>query len=216
MFRWSLLFTLWLVAFVHAVPAQDKQATETAAVERTRLLVQEIVAASYPELRGADIEVKTFQSDSDYFRTGFSISRFLFGRKMRYILLVNPRVFERNAPEAGIRAILAHELGHAFYFKKGKRIRLLGLVRLLSKGYAARFERWTDLQALTRGYAEGLKAYRRWLYQNVPRKKMGEKRRNYFSPEEIDAIVSAIAKQPAMQAYWFKRVPRNLAEIVNK
>ena len=105
------------------------------AIERTRRLVDEIRTTSYTELRDASFEIKTFASSSDYFRASFSFGRFFTGRKMRYAVLVNPKVFDLPVPEAGVRAILAHELGHAFYFKQRNRIELLGLARLISKKF---------------------------------------------------------------------------------
>jgi hypothetical protein len=94
------------------------------------------------------------------------------------------------------------------------RVRLLGLARLASKGFTARFERWADLVAIARGYGEGLKEYRRWLYQNVPARNLKEKKRDYFSPEEIDAILSEEQKRPGRITYWLKHVPGNLGEIL--
>jgi hypothetical protein len=193
--------------------AKTDSASDAEAIRRTRLIIEQVVKEAYPELISADLQVKTFTSSSDYFRTSFAFARFLTGRKMRYIIRVNPRVYELAAPEASIRAILAHELGHVFDFHRKKRIRLFGLVRLSTRGYTARFERWTDLQAIGRGYAEGLKAYRQWLYQNIPAEKLAEKRRNYFSPEEIDAIEAKRQQKPEVIAYWLKHVPRNLQEI---
>jgi hypothetical protein len=189
-------------------------AAEALAIERTRTLVDEIIAASYPELRGADIQIKLFHDDADYFRTRFGISRFLFVRRMRYFLLVNPQVFAWQAPLAAVRAILAHELGHILYFKQRNRVRLVGLMCLASKRYSARFERRTDLQAISHGYGEGLKEYRAWLYRHVPSRKLAEKKRNYFSPEEIDAIQAAARRQPELLRYWSRHVPRNLKEIL--
>jgi hypothetical protein len=132
---------------------------------------------------------------------------------MRYLIRVNPKVCSLQAPEAGVRAILAHELAHVLYLKNRNRAQLFGLARLISKGFTARFERWTDLQAISRGYGEGLKEYRRWLYQHVPNHKLSEKLRNYFSPEEIDAILSLSHERPELLTYWLKRAPRNLKEI---
>jgi hypothetical protein len=189
------------------------QRTALTAIEQTRLLVEEIVRVSYPELKHADIQVQSFNSAADYFRTSFSFGRFLSAKKMRYFIKVNPRVFELNAPAEGVRAIVAHELGHIFDFHGSKRIRLLRLVRLSSKGYSAAFERRTDLQAIARGYAEGLKAYRHWLYQNVPARKLAEKRRNYFSPEEIEALELKRRQKPDLMRHWFKHPPRSLEEI---
>ncbi|HST23958.1 MAG TPA: hypothetical protein VLR90_22825 [Blastocatellia bacterium] len=191
--------------------AQNSDPKKT--LDRVSILMDEIKAASYPELRGADIQVKFFESRSDYFRARFAVPQFLTGRKMRYIVFVNADVFTRQAPEEGVRAILAHELAHVLYFRQRNRLRLLGLVRLTSKGFTSRFERWADLQAIARGYGEGLKEYRKWLYQNIPAKNMREKKRDYFSPEEIDAIVSSAQRQPELLAYWLEHVPRNLKEI---
>jgi hypothetical protein len=104
-------------------------------------------------------------------------------------------------------------LAHVLYLKNRNRGRLLGLARLISKGFTARFERWTDLQAISHGYGEGLKEYRRWLYQHVPYQMLPEKLRNYFSPEKIDAILSLSHERPELLTYWLKRAPRNLQEI---
>src|SRR5256885_1430730 len=84
----------------------------TTLLERAGLLVNEIKAAAYPELRDADVQVKLFNSESDYFRARFAIRQFLTGRKLRYSVFVNADAFTRQAPEAALRAIIAHELAH--------------------------------------------------------------------------------------------------------
>lgn len=183
------------------------------ALEQARLLLESVRSASYPELKDADIRVRLFSSDRDFFRTRFDAARFLAGLKMRFFVEVNPRAFELRAPDEALRAIMAHELGHVYDFTRGMRVRLLGLVRLASKSYTARFERRTDLQAISRGYAAGLAEYRRWLYRNVPAKDLAEKRRDYFSPEEIEAVVSITRRRPEALGYWLRHVPRNLGEI---
>ncbi len=195
----------------HRVSVQTSDAQ--IAVKHARLLVDEILAASYPELQSADIRIKTFDNKGDYFRVGFSSARFLFGKRMSYVVLVNPKVFDLEAPAEAVRAILAHELGHVLYFRQRKRVELLGLVRLASKRFTARFERWADLQAISRGYGKGLKEYRAWLYGHIPPERLAEKKRNYFSPEEIDGIMIGIQKKPERLAYWLKNVPLNLSEI---
>jgi len=191
-----------------------QQVDAQTAKQRTERLVNEIREAAYPELRGADVQVRLFKSESDYFRARFALSQFLIGRKMRYLLFANPEVFTREAPDAGVRAIIAHELAHLLYYSQRNRLELLGLVRLAGKGFTASFERWADLQAIKRGYGAGLKAYRQWLYRHIPARSLGEKQRDYFSPEEIDAILSATQTRPELLAYWLKHVPRNLKEIL--
>lgn len=181
-------------------------------LDRARVLVNEIISASYPELNGTSIEIKLFESKSDYFKARFGVPQFFFGR-MQYLIFVNTRVFDRAAPDVGVRAILAHELGHVLYFKTRNRLKLLGLVRLASKASTHRFERWADLQAISRGYGEGLKEYRQWVYRNIPASKLGAKRLTYFSPDEIDAILVASRARPDLLAYWLKHVPLNLDQI---
>jgi hypothetical protein len=190
----------------------DEQA-DVETLERARELMLSVKSASYPELAGTNIEIQLFRSEKDFFRTRFSIARFLDGQKMCFRIEVNPKAFNLHAPEEALHAIMAHELGHVFAFTQGKRIRLLGLVRLASKGFSARFERQTDLQAISRGYAKGLSEYRIWLYRNVPAKYLRAKKRDYFSPEEIAAILSITERRPEALKHWMKHVPRNLKEI---
>lgn len=186
---------------------------EKAAVAETERIIAEIVNASYPELRGSKISVKTFHSRSDYFRARFSFARFLTFRRLHFIIFVNPLVFEKNTPAEGIRAIIAHELAHAAYYRRHNRFELFGLINLESKSFTARFERGADLQAIKRGYGAGLKQYREWLYRNVPAEKISAKKRDYFSPEEIELILAATKDNPKLLNFWIKNVPRNYAEI---
>jgi hypothetical protein len=195
------------VADSHAVAVRER------AVNHIRDIIADLVRTSYPELVGTSIEVKPFVSRSDYFQSRFSIGAFLTRRQMQYILRVNPAIEDRDCPETAIRAIVAHELAHMLSFKRRNRLALLGLIRLASADNTREFERRTDLLAISRGYSEGLKEYRRWLYRNVPKQSLPEKYRDYFSPEELDAINEKLRVNPRMMDYWLKHVPRNLAEI---
>jgi hypothetical protein len=38
-------------------------------------------------------------------------------------------------------------------------------------------------------YARGLMQYRVWLYRHVPARALAEKKRDYLSPEEIEAVL---------------------------
>jgi Zn-dependent protease with chaperone function len=196
-----------------ALASQSARDAAVDAVNRTRMLIDKVIASSYPELEGSDIRVKVFRSRSDYFKARFGYPQYFFTR-MRYLVFVNLRVFEMQAPEAGVRAIIAHELAHLVYFKSRNRVQLVGLVRLTSKRFTARFERWADLKAISLGYGEGLKGYRQWLYTNVPASKLDDKHRNYFSPDEIDAILSKARTRPELFEYWLKHVPLNMDQIL--
>ncbi|HWQ33296.1 MAG TPA: hypothetical protein VNQ79_10595 [Blastocatellia bacterium] len=206
----------WLLPIVMLLPCPalaDNTPDQT--IERTQQLIEEVRTASFPELKDVIIRVELLRSDSDYFRTRFAIPQFLSGR-MIYLLRIRPEVFALAAPEAGIRAIIAHELSHILWFRRRNRLQLLGLMRLASAGFTARFERWTDLQAIARGYGDGLKQYRMWLYQHVPPQKLKEKQRNYFSPAEIEAIQARTRNHPELFAAWFRKVPLSPGQILSQ
>lgn len=168
---------------------------------------------SFPELNNKVVKTRTFQSSSDYFRTRISISRFLLFRPMHYFVEMNLRITVSGPTPKSVCAILAHELVHLVGMSHGNRIRLLGMVRMLSSSYTAKYERATDLEAIRRGYGEGLSSYREWVYQHVPPAAVKQKRRNYFSPDEISAILQLSRADPALFSYWKKHVPLNLREI---
>lgn len=194
-------------------PPADQQASLVGSSAATEPVIQKLRGASFPELASVDLRVRTFQSQSDYLRTRFSMFRFLFVMRMRYFVDINPALFQQQAPPDGVCAILAHELVHVVSLNRGNRIRRFGLVRLLSKSSTVKFERAADLDAIHRGYGDGLKSYRNWVYAHIPADKLQEKRRNYFSPEEIAAIQEKTQKQPDPFVYWSKHVPLNLQEI---
>ena len=202
-----------IVNYASIVSAQQSVSSKTFAIERTNTLLQSVRDSSYPELQNTDIEIRLFNSKSDFFRTRFSVMRYFFGLKMHFFIEVNPKVFELQPTEKALHAIIAHELGHVLYMQDEKRIKLFSLICLASKDYTARFERRTDLEAISRGYATGLIEYRNWLYQNISAKNVKEKKRDYFSPEEISAITESLKKKPALLAFWIKHIPLNLAEI---
>jgi len=209
---WSILLISWLVLMTTPNVRAEADANDPVA-ERVRQIVEEVKAASYPELAGVEIEIKLFDSPSDYFQTRFTFSSFLFKKRLRYLLKVNRNLFVHGVPEDGLRAILAHELGHIAYYKAHHRLELLGLARLACGGFTARFERATDLEAIARDYGDGLKNYRQWLYGHIPANKLVEKKRNYFSPAEIDGVQLKLQAQPELLRQWRKRPPRSSEEI---
>jgi len=209
----SLTSLITILILLMTASARADQASDGAVIDRVRGMVEDVRAKSFAELRGVDIRIKLFDSDSDYFQTRFTLTSILFSRKLHYLLMVNRRIFESGAGDEEVRAILAHELGHILYFQERRRLQLPLLIRLACGGFTSQFERKTDLVAIARGYGEGLKLYRCWLYRNIPVRKLKEKRRNYFTPEEIDAILLRTRLQPGLFERWRKRAPRSLHEI---
>lgn len=196
-----------------ADPCAERRISAGEAVDKTREIVSEVVKASFPEMNKHAIQIKTLRSEATYFETRFSISRYLAFRGIRIIMRVNPCVFELGAPIDGIRAIIAHELGHADYYLRKNFFELVSLVRLVKGKSAANFERKTDLAAIGRGYGPGLIEYRQWLYRNIPQQNVAQKKRNYFTPEEIAMLIPAIASRPDLLGELSKRVPRDIDEL---
>lgn len=206
--------TCWLavvVALACGASAQEKTCRAGNKGEAAQA-IRAVKGSSFPELKGVTVGSGQFQSDADYFRTRFGVGRFLFLWPMRYRVEVNPKLFSEQPPADGVCAIVAHELMHVVQLKRGNRIRRFGLVRMLSGAYTARFERRTDLEAIARGYGEGLKSYRSWVYGHVAKGKVQEKRRRYFSPEEIAAIEKGLREKPSLLEYWRRHVPMSLEE----
>lgn len=192
-----------------------ESARKNTGVDAIDALLSALRKESFPELAHVDLGVRTFHSESDFFRTRFSLSRFVLLRPMRFYVAVNPDLFQRQAPSDGVCAILAHELSHVVSLSHNNRMHRFGLIRLLSKRYAAMFERRTDLEAIHRGYGDGLKSYRAWVYANIPLDRVPQKRRDYFAPGEIAAIQTKLQDNPDLFAYWAKHVPENVKQIEN-
>ena len=189
----------------------NQSSTGLSAIEAQIKVLRDV---SFLDLENIDLRVHNFHSQADYFRTRFSVPRFLFLKPMRYFIEVNPELFSQQAPSDGVCAVLVHELSHVVSLNHGNRIRRFSLIRLLSTRYTARFERRTDLEAIRRGYGDGLKSYRTWVYTHIPTSALPIKRRNYFSPEEVEAIEQHLRENPELFTYWSKHTPRNLQEIL--
>lgn len=206
------LVVLFLTSAITVEAEMIQTVEEKLAVEKVRKIIEEIAPKSYAEIKLKKVRIKTFESDTNFFKARFSLVRFLTFQKMRHIIYVNPKMLELNAPEEGIRGILAHELAHIVYYTKKNRFELLGLLSLASNDFTAKFERKADLEAIARGYGEDLIKYREWLYQNIPANDLASKKHNYFTPEEISLIIPAIEKDADLIERLRKDIPRNLEE----
>ncbi len=211
--RRVLYLSVYLVVILSSVFAVYAQNAKTLAIEKTNLFVNEIAKRSYPEINLQKIKIKSFDSDTNFFKARFSYTRFLTFQKMRHIIYVNPKFYSLNASENATRSIIAHELAHILYYTKKNRLELLGLASLASGSFTIKFERKTDLVAIKRGYGEGLIEYREWLYKQIPKNEIESKKKNYFSPEEIRMILQITKDRPEMFEIWRKDVPKNIDEI---
>ena len=216
--RWRATFILLpvvLLAGGYAVLFESEPSTDEAnpTFKQVHQLVDSVRDASYPQLKDAEITMHDLRSNVVYFETRFTFSSYFFARRLRYLMMFNREAMNRRIPADGLRAIVAHELAHIDYFHRERRIGLLGLVRLLSPSFTARLERKADLEAIALGYGQGLQLFRRWLYGNIPPDRVAEKKRDYFSPEEIEAILQAEKQHPEIMRTFARCIPGNLAEI---
>jgi hypothetical protein len=211
--RFLMRIVFPLVALVSTVCAQSSTAPRADSFDEIRSLVDGVRATSYPRLKAASISIQRLRNDHVFLESRFTFRSFFLGRKLRYKIFFNAEAIARQVPADGLRAIIAHELAHIDFYQRNSRWKLLGLVRLLSPNYAARFERTTDLEAIAAGYGPGLESFRIWLYRNIPSRYLEQKRRDYFSPEEIEAILRAEREEPGVMQRLSTCVPRNLAEI---
>ena len=131
---------LALVFFLVLLPFTTPRA-QADPTERIQRLMEEVRLSSFPELQGVPIQIQLFGSESDYFQARFTITSFLRQRTLRYVLCVNRQLFAVPPPEAALRAVLAHELGHLLYYQSHCRLQLVLLARLGLPGLAAGFER---------------------------------------------------------------------------
>ena len=168
---------------------------------------------SFPEIKPSKLRFKEFESTSVFFKSRFSICRYLTFRPMRHVIYFNRTAFADGLPDDALDGILAHELSHVLYYTKKNRFQLAGLAGLISPARNAEFERRADIEAIRRGYGEGLADYRKWLFKHIPAKAAAEKRRDYFSAEEIEMISKAIGKDPQLADRLWRHVPRDREEL---
>jgi hypothetical protein len=193
--------------------AQSPSHPKDPAMREIATIVDSVRAASFPGLKDAEIIVNPMRSNYIYLESRFTFSSFFLEPKLRYRIAFNPEAIARQVPPDGLRAIVAHELAHVDYYHRRHRLGLLSLIQLEGASFAVRFERGADLVAIDLGYGPGLESYRTWLYDNIPPSRIAEKKRDYFSPEEIEAILRATAQNPQIMGIFSACVPRNLAEI---
>ncbi len=178
----------WLtcaLAFV-ALPATAAPLNPLSLTDLKADLAQ-VRAANYPELSGFKIHLEGFESDHDFFKSSTQI--FTVSEKPRdrvYLVLFNNQVLRDPPTREAIRAILAHELKHIVDYTHMTTWETAEFAVQYGLFPVAHYERATDLHALELGYAEGLKQYREWLYARVDLKTLALKKRNYYTPEQID------------------------------
>jgi hypothetical protein len=139
-----------------------------------------------PELAGHSIVLRPSGSSTVFFRADVTPGS-VFRRADRRVHRVHysRRLFDDPPPPEAVMAILDHELEHVRHYTELGGLRLVGFGLDYAVGGAARYERGTDAHPVALGCAEGLAAYRRWLYARLSPRQERRKRRLYLTPEEL-------------------------------
>jgi hypothetical protein len=206
------LAPLALTGLLAACGNSARNATHPSSLDGIQQVIEGVRQASFPRLTGVDIAVYDLRSDSDYLQARFTVSSF-FSRKLQYLVFFNQVAIRRQVPAEGLRAIVAHELTHISYYEDQSRMGLLSLARLLAPSFTTRFERKADLDTIALGYGRGLQTFRTWLYRNIPPARVAGKKRDYYTPEEIEALLRAEMNHAGIMSKFQRCVPRNMAEI---
>ena len=172
-----------------AVLAYPAPPASTADVANLLALAQDTV---HPDLMGVRVELVELESEADFFVANLDLSTVGEpGRDRTYTVGVNPWIFIEPPPAAATGAILAHELQHIADYVDMDAAALLEFGLWYASGDIAAYERSTDEAVLRAGCGAGLSAYRTWLYGQVDDAVEAEKRRDYYTPEEIAAWQAA-------------------------
>jgi Zn-dependent protease with chaperone function len=170
------------------------RAAPPSCAEALRARVAAVRAASFPGLAGADLRVEFFDDPVDRARATVRFSPRSPGLRA-YVVELNRSLCADAPPPRALDAVLAHELSHLADYRGRSVASLvsLGLTYLLAPAGArvTAYERATDEAAVRAGYAEGLKEYRLWLYPRLTPAQAALKRRQYLTPEELDARLDA-------------------------
>lgn len=154
--------------------------------------IENIIDHDFPELRSRNIELRIFDHEKSFFFYTFVENALSLFSPRLYIIRINRFIMDTPPPIEGLRAILAHELQHLSDYTKMTTVELgwLALQYQIrdNRSFIARFERRTDTKVVKKGFGEGLKIYRAWLYQNIPSESLATKKTNYLTPNEISAV----------------------------
>jgi hypothetical protein len=182
--------------------------------EQIAAVVRDVRGDAYPELARADITLSTFSSDDAFFESNFSVPSALLGDR-KYTIAVNPRLFEAAVPADALPGVVAHELAHTLDYERRDRPGLVALVPvLLFDDDTARFERWTDLQAVARGYGPSLLRYREWQRGVLTPEQWQRKLLLYYGPQELALLIDVRGRCPHAFYTLLADPPRTTRDIV--
>jgi hypothetical protein len=210
----AVVMTLRCVVVGCAVMGCATTALEDGQRAHIERLVRKVQAEAFPELQGHDVAIGAFDEESAFFESNFDVLAALMGER-RYRIAVNPRLFALDAPEDALAGVVAHELAHTLDYQRRDRWGLMELLPALVFSDAnARFERWTDLQAVARGYGPSLLRYREWQRSVLTDAQWRQKLVTYYGPRELALLIDVRGRCPQAFYAMLSKPPRSTREIV--
>lgn len=156
-------------------------------VDPIKCMTQAILHSKFPALQD-DIKIgyRSFDERGYFLQTDID-NLFAGPRKRSYFIEYNPALFTAKPPASAkaIAGILAHELVHIQDYAERSVLRVVMLFIQATSVY----ERKTDKTAMDLGFSDGLMAYREWIYKQISPEEMALKKKNYYTPEEIQAYL---------------------------
>jgi hypothetical protein len=181
-----------------AKPAPQPTCTElfsSGAAPTTAADLQEILDAArsrfYPNLNGVEIDLVA-DSSQYFFATNLDLNTLENApRDRHYQVHYNPALLMNPPSRFAVGAILVHEVKHAQDYVGMTSDQLAEFGIWYASSNVDDYEHQTDLQSLEDGCGVGLKAFRIWLYANVPPALVAAKEEEYYTPAQIDAWIAA-------------------------
>ena len=154
-------------------------------------ILAEVRAALYPELEGVSIQLEPMDSTSDFFVANLDFATLDDPPlSRRYLVRYSKRLFDDPPGHAATAAVLAHELRHIVDYTGMDGAELAEFALWYVSSDVSAYERETDEHVLKLGCGEALKRYRLWLYGQVDPATLEQKKKDYYTPQEIDAWIA--------------------------
>ncbi len=177
----------------------------------------DVVRPSYPELRGAVIDVGAVRTPRAAGQALPNLPSLFGGGPRRYELRIGELAARPDCPLAARRAVVAHELAHIAAMQRRDASGVLSYVgdALVD---AAALERRTDVEVVARGFGGDMVTLRTWA-RRVPRgpldPKAADVARVYYGVDELVALDDVRVRCPAVFARFLAAPPRSLREILD-
>jgi len=171
---------IFLVFFVLKMNANNVDSNFITNQQQIEQLKDEVIAASFPDLKNAKFQFKEMHQKGYFFQTSSNLKKKTSSKRI-YTIKINPEIYKLNCPMYALKAVIAHELCHAqdFYDKS-----VMYVVRKVVF-HKSKYERSTDKCAIARSYGIGLIAYKNWIYKQLTPKQLAKKKKLYLTPEEV-------------------------------